>query len=137
MRQYSDVLSALKQLPCKVSVCAAATTGEERREERGLWFSAAVLTLSIRKGLKLALSCCLKFLDKNFSVLCVAPVAYGGASAEDGFPVAGNWRRRPSCSAGFSVSLRLKSNLFNHRGAENTERKVEGGSPERRFYESP
>ena len=26
-------------------------------------------------------------------------VAYGGASAEDGSPVAGNWRRKPSCSA--------------------------------------
>ena len=30
------------------------------------------------------------------SFRAVSPVAYGGASAEDGFPVAGIWRRKHS-----------------------------------------
>ena len=34
-----------------------------------------------------------------------SPVPYGGASAEDGFPVAGIWRRRPSFSQGETLTL--------------------------------
>ena len=45
----------------------------------------------------------------NGKALRLGAVAYGGASAEDGFPVAGIWRRKPS----------FRTGLTSRRGAGN------------------
>ena len=48
----------------------------------------------------------------NGKALRLGAVAYGGASAEDGFPVAGNWRRKPSCRTGLTSRLRRETRLM-------------------------
>ena len=45
-----------------------------------------------------------------------SPVPYGGASAEDGFPVAGIWRRKPSFRTGLTSRLRRRQCAYTGAG---------------------